>query len=299
MKKQSTFLIIVAAALWGGIGVFFNALNLQGYSQMQVVTIRVITAAITLTPYILIKDRSLLKIHWRDSWCFIGTGILSLAFFNWCYFMSIELTSLAVAAVLLYTSPIFVMLFSAMLFSEKINTLKIIAIFITFTGCIFVSGAIGSSGTISLAGLFLGILSGIGYALYSIFSRIALAKGYSPITISEWTFLFASIGSLPLSRLWEKSAILFTSTTIFNALGIGLLCCVFPFILYTKGMKGMETSKAGVLATIEPAVASILSFLLYGESLLGTKGIGIFLIFLSVIIINIDSKQSALPDRRR
>jgi len=293
MKTKSTIYIILAAALWGGIGVFFNVLSDVGFTQMQVVTIRVTSAAAALTLYILIRDRSLLRVKLKDCWCFVGTGIISLVFFNWCYFTAIEMTSLAVAAVLMYTSPIFVMLFSAVLFQEKINSTKILALIMTFIGCLFVAGVF-SSGDYGFTplGILIGVGAGIGYALYSIFGRFALEKGYHSITISEYTFVFATLGALPLSRIWESAPLLAQGETIIGALGIGVICCVFPFILYTQGLSGVETGKAAIMATIEPAVAAVLSFLLYGESLLGFKGIGILMIFTAVILLSHPHKQT-------
>lgn len=295
LKTKSCIFIIIAAALWGGIGVFFNMLSAAGFTQMQVVAIRVTAAAIALTLYILVKDRSLLRVKLRDCWCFVGTGIISLVFFNWCYFTAIELTSLAVAAVLMYTSPIFVMLFSALLFHEHITGKKVVALLMTFLGCLFVAGVFGSSDyAFSLSGILIGIGAGVGYALYSIFGRFALEKGYPSVTISEYTFLFATLGALPLSRIWESAHLLALPETIGGALGIGVLCCVFPFILYTQGLAGVETSKAAIMATVEPAVAAVLSFALYGESLLGFKGVGILLIFGSVVLLNHTPKSAAV-----
>lgn len=49
------------------------------------------------------------------------------------------------------------------------------------------------------------------------------------------------------------------------------------------------------MATVEPAVAAVLSFALYGESLLGFKGVGILLIFGSVVLLNHTPKKAAVP----
>ena len=192
---------MIGASLWGGIGVFFNMLSDVGFTQMQVVAIRVAAAAIALTLYLLVTDRSKLRVKLRDCWCFVGTGIVSLVFFNWCYFTAIQMTSLAVAAVLLYTSPIFVMLFSAVLFHESLTPRKLVALAVTFVGCVFVAGVFGGENAYSPLGIFIGICSGVGYALYSIFGRFALEKGYSSVTISEYTFLFATISAVPLPHL--------------------------------------------------------------------------------------------------
>ncbi|HIX66482.1 MAG TPA: DMT family transporter [Candidatus Anaerotruncus excrementipullorum] len=292
-SKKSCALIMIGASLWGGIGVFFNMLSDVGFTQMQVVAIRVTAAAVALTLYLLATDRAKLRVKLRDCWCFVGTGIVSLVFFNWCYFTAIQMTSLAVAAVLLYTSPIFVMLFSAVLFHEALTPRKLVALVVTFIGCVFVAGVFGGENAYSPLGIFIGICSGVGYALYSIFGRFALEKGYSSVTISEYTFVFATISAVPLSMIWQAAPLLAQPQTLVGALGIGVLCCVFPFILYTQGLAGVETGKAAILATMEPAVAAVLSFLLYRESLFNLKGVGILLIFAAVAMLNQPAKKKA------
>ena len=284
---------MIGASLWGGIGVFFNMLSDVGFTQMQVVAIRVTAAAAALTLYLLATDRAKLRVKLRDCWCFVGTGIVSLVFFNWCYFTAIQMTSLAVAAVLLYTSPIFVMLFSAVLFHEALTPRKLVALVVTFIGCVFVAGVFGGENAYSPLGIFIGICSGVGYALYSIFGRFALEKGYSSVTISEYTFVFATISAVPLSMIWQATPLLAQPQTLIGALGIGVLCCVFPFILYTQGLAGVETGKAAILATMEPAVAAVLRFLLYRESLFNLKGVGILLIFAAVAMLNQPAKKKA------
>lgn len=65
-----------------------------------------------------------------------------------------------------------------------------------------------------------------------------------------------------------------------------MVCCVFPFILYTKGLSGVETGKAAIMATVEPAVAALLSFCIYKETLTTGKFTGILLIFAAVVVLN-------------
>ena len=284
-KTKACLCILLAGTLWGVIGIFFNLLSGLGFTQMQVVAIRAVTAALVLGVYILARDPALLRVRLRDCWCFVGTGIISLVFFNWCYFTAMETTSLAVAAVLLYTAPVFVMLFSAVLFREPIGRRKVLALVMTFAGCLLVAGMPGG-GSVSPRGFLTGLGAGVGYALYSIFSRFALEKGYSSATISLYTFLFAGAAALPLSRLWEAGALLIRPEAAAGALGIGVLCCVFPYLLYTRGLAGVETGQAAIMATVEPAVAALVSFALYGESLLGAKGAGILLIFAAVAVLN-------------
>lgn len=91
--------------------------------------------------------------------------------FTYCYFRTMQTTSLSVAAVLLYTAPIMVTIMSVPLFKEKLTASKVAACVLAFTGCIFVTGLLGNAQAVSASGILTGLLSGFGYALYSIFGR--------------------------------------------------------------------------------------------------------------------------------
>ena len=145
MKKTNTvsyLYIIIAGMLWGAISIFLRMLSYVGFSGLDVVAIRITIAAVTLIVYSLVKDRSCFKIRLKDIWCFVGTGIVSLLAFTCCYFKAIEMTTAAVAAVLLYTAPSFVMIFSVFLFKERMNKNKLTALIMTFVGCVLITGII-------------------------------------------------------------------------------------------------------------------------------------------------------------
>lgn len=113
--------------------------------------------------------------------------------------------SLSVMAVLLYTSPAFIVLLSVLLFRETLTRQKLLALVLTFAGCCLVSG-LGSGSAVSMKGLLLGLGSGFFYALYSIFSHYAIERGYGSWTITFYTFLFCLLASAPLAPLGSDCA---------------------------------------------------------------------------------------------
>lgn len=122
---KNSIYILTAGTLWGIISIFVRQLSKLSFSSMEIVAIRVFFSALILTLYLLIRDRNELKIQIRDIPLFIGTGLGSIVFFNFCYFEAIEVTgSSAVPALLLYTAPIFVMIMSVVLFYEKLTVKK-------------------------------------------------------------------------------------------------------------------------------------------------------------------------------
>ena len=106
-------LVLAAGSFWGLMGLLVRSLNEAGLSSMEICFIRAVITFVCMLAGLLLFDRKAIRVRGRDIWCFIGTGAFSVTFFNFCYFKTITLTSLSVAAVMLYTAPAFVMLMSA------------------------------------------------------------------------------------------------------------------------------------------------------------------------------------------
>lgn len=294
MKFKAYLYIIAAASLWGLIGLFVKILSAQGFSSMQIVALRSLASAVCITAVLFKLGKEYFRVHWQDLWLFIGTGILSLTFFNYCYFNCINASSLAAAALLLYTAPIFVMLMSLVLFHERFTITKGIALLTTFVGCALITGILNTAAEFSFTALLYGLGSGIGYALYSIFGKFAVRK-YSSATISAYTFYFSTLSSLPLADFSAETG-QWNITTLIAALGIGGLCAVIPYLLYNRGLQEVEATQASILATVEPLVAACVGILCFSEPVTWQKLAGIALILASVIILNLHSKNVSRPD---
>lgn len=285
MRKIAAILVFCAGVLWGSMGIFVRLFESAGLGAMEIVTIRAITTTLIMILFLLIYKRRLLVIRWKDIWCFLGTGIVSIVFFNFCYFKAITVTSLSVAAVLLYTAPAFVIVFSHFLFGESLTARKIAALILTFAGCVLVTGVIGHTDSVGTSGILLGLGAGLGYAMYTIFSRFALQRGYHSFTISFYTFLIAAIGVLPLADLQKAFRVSCASTVMLGySFLFGLLSTVLAFILYTTGMSMMDSGKASIIASVEPVVATIIGVVLYHESMTLSEWVGIGMVLSAIIM---------------
>lgn len=290
--NTGTALIILAGCFWGSMGLFVRKLGSYGFSSIQIVSIRVTIAALAFCLLLRFKDRSGFRISSRDLPLFLGLGFGSILFFTVCYFTAITMMSLSTAAILLYTSPIWIMLMSVLFFHEKLNGKKVLALVLAFAGCVLVTGISGEG--ITAAGIALGLGSGIGYGLYSILGTVALRR-YSPYTVTAYTFLFAAVGSWFISRPADMFAKICAAP---NPAALLLLCvltaivtAVIPFLAYTLGLRTVEASKAGILATVEPLVATLFGILVFSEPLTAASGIGIVMILAAIILLNLKHKN--------
>lgn len=296
-EKKSIWMVLGAGFCWGIIGVFSKPLGQLGYSPFQITALRCLVTLLGLTGILIIKDMGLFAIRIKDVWMFIGTGIFSIVLFNVCYFYTIVISTLGLAAILLYTAPFFVMLLSAALYGETITKRKVIALFTAFAGCVMVTGLGGTN--VSGLAIITGLGSGIGYALYTIFGNKAL-ETYQPLTVTFYTFLFALIGILPFSHVKELLHKLLeegqSGKGILYGLLLGVISTLLPFILYTEGLKKLEPSKASVLAFAEPFIATLAGIIVFKERVTPLGILGLACIFLSICMMNRKTTEITLEN---
>ncbi len=306
----SALMVVVSAILWGLYGSFVTILTSMGLAQNAMVFLRMLATSLPVAFLMLATDRSAFKVRPADIPLFLANGMLSLLFFVFCYTSAIKVTKIATAAALLYTAPAIVMILSAILFKEKLTGRKVFCCLHAVIGCAFASGiggelfsggaangagaAAGGAGSlITPAGLLLGLGAGLGYALYSIFSRIILNRGYSVYTNVCYSFGVAMIGFLALSCADGSVSQVFESPSrTALALLCGILTGSLAYVLYTAGMKGMETSRAAQLTTIEPVTAAILGSLLFHQPLSVWEIAGIVMVVGSVVMMNAGNASS-------
>lgn len=277
--------VIGAGVLWGIISIFVRQLSAVGLDSLQIMFLRGSIAAVVLFFWLLIRSREALRIRLRDLWCFVGTGIISLTFFSWCYITTIKASEASIAVVLLYTSPIFVMLFSAVCFREKITVRKLIALVMTFCGSVLVAGLAGGGHALTPKVFLIGIGAGLGYALYSIFGRFAIRRGYGSLTITFYTLALSGISCAVLCRPGSMLPMLNAGAMLW-ACGVAVVCTVAPYLFYTYGLARMEAGRAAILATVEPLVGALMGIVLYQERRDAAKLLGIVLIFAAIILLN-------------
>ncbi|AZO94108.1 DMT family transporter [Halocella sp. SP3-1] len=293
-KRIAVLYVLAAASLWASVGIFVNLLARYGITTMQLTLVRCFVTMVVLTLYILLGDKSKFKIDFKDLKWFLGTGIISILFFNFCYMKVIQLVGLSVAAVLLYTSPIMVMFFSLVLFKEKITFRKILAVIFSFIGCVLVTGILSGSGEgISISGLLFGLGAGLCYALYNVFIKFLVVR-FHLTTVLFYTFAVAAVGSFLFVDFKGLIGIIQSDNGLLLFLILaGLVTNAFPYVLYTTALKDIEASKASVIASIEPIVATLNGVIFFSEQLSVYGITGILCIVSAVLILNFKVNHKA------
>ena len=288
-KSAGVLLILLAGIFWGSMGLFVRRLQALGFDPVQITAVRLRLAALGFCLLLLLREPEGFRIRRTDLPLFLGLGLGSVLFFTVCYFTAISIMPLSTAAILLYTSPIWVTLLAALLFREKLSLRRLLALALAFGGCVLVSGP---GGSLTLCGLLIGLGAGLGYGLYSILGTIALRR-YRPLTVTAWTFLIAGLGSVflrspltVLTQLQHLPPVTGRLSVVLFFVLMALVTAVIPFLAYTLGLRTVEPSRAAILATVEPLVATLFGVLVFHEPLTLAAALGIALILSAVVLLH-------------
>lgn len=285
-EKKAVILAALSGCMWGSVGLFVHKLGVYGIGSVPMTVGRYLIAVVIVGSVLGLGKREFLKVRPRDLPWFCVTGILCLLFFNICYGITIEKSSMPVAAVLLYTSPAIVTIASAVIFREKITLRKAVAVFMAVTGCAFVSGIMNGSLAYPPQAYLWGLAAAVGYAFYSIVAGILL-KRYHAVTVLFYSFLTAALAGCLLINLRELAGTIAANPIAGIWLAAAAFVCnICPYLCYNLALEDMEASRVAVISSIEPAIASLLGVVVMKErmDIFGVIGVGI--IFAAIVILN-------------
>lgn len=290
-------LVLVAAALWATLGLFYQGLSAHGLSSLTIVFLRAAIAALMLFLALGWRRRGWLRLERRDWPMFFAFGLIGVAAFYVVYIHAIALSGMGVAAVLMYTAPAWVTLFGALLLGERLTKLKGGALLLACAGCVLVSRAYDlASVRLNLLGILAGLGAGLTYGIYTLFSKVAQRR------YTAWTTLAYSLGLgalflLPLQSPADLVRALATPPLLFWLLALGLVPTLGGGLAFNAALRLVPASNASIVATLEPAIATLLGWVFLGERLEGLQLLGTGLIFAAVTILQLE-RGAQLPDAR-
>jgi drug/metabolite transporter (DMT)-like permease len=289
MKKQTLgrLQIAFAAILWGSLGLFGKKLNELGMSSVAIVTIRIGIAFIALSSILKLKN-NFKVIRKRDLPLLIIYSFLSVILYNIFYFSTIERLPISVASILLYLSPFFVIILSALLLKEKISLRKIIASIIAFLGIVLVIRP-SQIKDLDILGVTLGFMSAITFSLYSVLGK-KLNNRYQSLTVVSNSFGLGFLGLLIYSIVTKKISLQYSTTAWIYVIILGIGPTLTAFILYNSGLKKIKASEASIISTLEPIVAVLLGTVILKENLLLLQIIGILLVLAGIVVISLEKE---------
>ncbi|MBC2702921.1 DMT family transporter [Desulfobacula sp.] len=250
--------IHIAVFLFGFAGLFGKFLSC---SPLYIVLGRTSFASIALFIFSRFFSKTVLfAFGKKEISFFIFQGIL-LAVHWWSFFLSIQISSVAVGLVTFSTFPLFVTFLEPLFFKEKLKTIDIFIAGAVFVGILLVIPNFDFSNNITKGGFF-GIISGFTFALLSLVNR-RNARISDSIAVAFYQNLFAAIFLvLPISTLKVEPPQL---SDLPNLIFLGVVCTALAHTLFIKSLTFIRAQTAAVIAGLEPVYGIILAFFMLNE----------------------------------
>jgi drug/metabolite transporter (DMT)-like permease len=271
MSKEYWF-VITAAVLYGAItagGQFFIDL---GLSLFEISLYRVLFISLMILPVVLIKREYLIK---REMLFFFVIYGLIGAFLELAQFGGIVLgVPVAIVILLLYSQPIWTIVFARLMLKESITPRKIISAVIAFSGIVLLLKSWEIKSVDSALGILCSLLGGIILSLWIIWGRksginkqhyLTTTIGWSGFSVI-WLLLLWPIVTLFIHRpnIIKLSA-QFPLEYWLQFLVFGFIAGVIPHLLFYRGMQKIHASTAGIMLLLEPVSATLLAAILFSQ----------------------------------
>ncbi|CAG9296239.1 DMT family transporter [Celerinatantimonas diazotrophica] len=280
---NGVFAVVWASVLWGTTGT--AASYISDVSPLAIGAFAMGGGGLLLACYAwryLLEDACLFLVNWPL--LLIGSvavGVYPLAFYTSMKFSGVAIGTL----VSLASAPFFSVLLERVISHKAILTQWIVSFAIGVLGTIFLTlgkqSSLAQNAHMQLAGVGLGLLAGLSYALYSWSARHMIEKGIHSRSAMAGMFGFAALVLLP--SLYFTGQNLFMD---FKHIAIISYMAVVPmfvgYLCFGYALQQIEASKATLITLLEPAVATLLAITIVGEhfSFIGSFGIGLIILCL-------------------
>ena len=288
-ESKSFIKIFITGCLWGTIGLFVKLMERQGSSSSYTSFLRLFFGFLLLAVLTLLVDGpKAFRIGKKTLISCVLLGIVCQGTFNILYSTSISINGVAVGSVLLYTAPIFTFIASLILFKEKPDRVKWIALLVNVAGCVLTAtGGNFSVAALAPLGLLIGVGAGFTYGMTPVIGRIAMQEKASPFAVATYNLFFGCVFIALVRRPWQTVEKPFDPKLLLLGALFGLVATALAYSFYFSGLsKITQTSRVPVVASVEIVVSAVIGAAVFSENMTVIRIIGIALVLLSILLFS-------------
>jgi drug/metabolite transporter (DMT)-like permease len=302
--NQGYVIAIISAMLLAFTAIIIRALTEYYHLPTFVLAFwRAALVALVLLPLLLVFKPQWAHLRREQVPFYAGYGLL-LALFNSLWTLSVALNGASVATILTYCSVGFTVFLGWMMYNERLSLRELLVIVVSLGGCSLVSNgdSMGNS-RFDLLGLMVGMLSGIGYTLYTLGGRIASERRYPVWNTILYVFGFSAVYQwlfntlltfFPLAAfhgmagdLWFLSqgvqGIQWSGWLLLLTLAAGPT--LLGFGLYNISLKTLPLAVANLILSLELVFTAVIAYFLLGENMNQLQLLGSALVMGGVLML--------------
>jgi drug/metabolite transporter, DME family len=235
-----------------------------------------------------------IRLPHRDLVQCLVLGILGVAISNYFYYVAIERTSVALAIIVQYTAPVWVLLYVVARRQQRLTLQRIAAVAVAITGTALTIGVIGGKSALHLDayGFFAAVLASFSFAFYNVGGHRVLLH-HDRWRVLVWTLASASAFWLLLNPPWKLVPSAYTLSQWTFLFVFSMISVLGAFSFYFLGLQYLEPSRAIIASCLEPVFSIVLAAALLGEGLRPIQILGIVFVLSAIVIVQLPGRDSA------
>ncbi|MGG1662307.1 DMT family transporter [Brevibacillus sp. NRS-1366] len=259
------------------LGVLFVFISAAGFGVMSIFAVYAYGAGVTVSTLLFLRflfaallffgllalRRESLRLMKKQVLALLLLGGVLYTLQSLSFFSAVQYIPTSMAALLLYTFPVFVAVLTYFVEKEPLRRKTILAMLISLIGLGLVLGL--SFGGIQPIGVALALAAALIYSVYIVVGN-RVVKGLSSYVTAAYISLFAAISTFFVAQNEGGLALSFGASGWWALAGIVVFSTVMAIGFFFRGLQLIGSTKASVLSTVEPVVTIVFSALLFGES---------------------------------
>lgn len=291
------FLAIVGASFWGLGGTVSDFLFQHRDIKIDwYVTARLLFSGILLLIiYKMLNPRKSIFIIFKSKRSMMQLLIFSIfgmLLVQYSYMASINYGNAAVATLLQYIAPLYIIIWYVLRGQERFKTFDLIAIVLTLSGTfLLLTNGSFSNLTVPRPSVYWGIISGVSLTFYTLYATRLLLR-YPSVLVVGWAMLISGILFNFKAPIWQININHITySTGIYLAFGI-LFGTAVAFLFFIQSLNYLSAKETTLFGTIEPVMAIISSAIWLHVKFLPLQVIGIVLIIILILTLSLKKQPN-------
>jgi drug/metabolite transporter (DMT)-like permease len=215
-------------------------------------------------------------------------GILGVAVSNYCYYFAIQRTNVAIAIIVQYTAPVWVLIYVVLRRQQKLSAQKVIAVAMALTGIALIIDIFGLHSGAALHldpyGLIAALFAAFSFAFYNLAGHGILAR-HDRWRVLVWTLAAASVFWLVVNPPWKIANAHYVPAQWLFLFVFSMISVLGAFSMYFLGLQYLEPSRAIIASCLEPVFSIVLAALLLGEVLRPIQTLGIIFVLAAIVIV--------------
>ena len=270
-------MVAIAATLFAVNGSVSKVVLDSGLSSLELAQIRATCAALGLLAFLLVFARPRLRVGRRELLVLAAFGVVGVAMVQWLYFVAIHNLPVGVALLIEFTAPLLVALFARFVYKEQIRRRIWVAVILCIAGLGIVV-EVWTGVAFSTVGVTAALGGAFGLAAYLLMAERE-RRHRDPVSLSFYGFLFAAALWAVVQPIWEFPwSVLGENVSLQGNLEdqtapvwvlVGFIVVVgtmVTFSLLTGALRHISATRASIVATLEPVLATVVAWVWLGET---------------------------------